>query len=140
VEELRAAHTDRAQLFVVAIADPVESLRVARTVRRHYPQLKVIACARTRHHALELMDLGVHSIVRRSYFSSLEATRQVLTALGHSAEDAQAATETFARHDHDTLLKQHAGSRDEDAFRQSARQSARELEQLFESDTKQPRS
>lgn len=135
VEVLRAAHAERARVFVVAIADPVESLRVTRTVRRHFPDLRVIACARTRQHALQLMDLGVHSVIRRSYYSSLEATRQVLMALGESEAAAREATDRFAQHDYQTLLRQQAGSRDEQALLQSAQQAARELEQLFESDT-----
>lgn len=137
LEVLKAAHAGRARLFVIAIADPVESLRVAETVSRYFPNLQVIACARTRQHALQLMDLGVGQVIRRSYYSSLEATRRVLRALGDDEQQAQAAVEAFRRHDEQTLLKQQAVSRDEQLLIQTDVEAAQELEQLFEEDRKQ---
>jgi voltage-gated potassium channel Kch len=134
VEVLRAAHAGQAQLFVVAIADPDESLRVVQTLRRHYPNLPILACARTRQHALQLLDLGVRDVIRRSYFSSLEAVQLVLTSLGESAEQAARTAATFRRHDEKTLLRQLAGTRDEQVLLQAAREAARELEELFAAD------
>ncbi|MDB5972857.1 MAG: potassium transporter [Hydrocarboniphaga sp.] len=133
-EVLRAAHTGDARLLVVAISDPAESRRVVETARHHYPTLTIIAIARTRQHALDLLDMGVKSVVRRSYFSSLEATRKVLLALGESETLVERTISTFRRHDEKTLLRQLAGSRDEQSLLQAAREANRELEELFDSD------
>lgn len=138
LEVLRAAKADRAKAFVVAIADPNESLRVVGVVRRHFPRLPVIACARTRQHALQLMNLGVKQVIRRSYFSSLEASRSLLDLLGIPEDEVDQLLRLFREHDQRALLRQQAVSGDEKQVIQSAVQSARELEQLFEDDPSTP--
>jgi monovalent cation:proton antiporter-2 (CPA2) family protein len=141
LDVLRAAQTGQAEIFVLAIADPEISLRIAETLRQHFPQLRIFAVARTRQHALRLMDLGIRDILRRGYFSSLEMSRGLLEALGEPPEAAQRAVELFRAADQQTLQRQQALLHDEQALVQSARDSARELEQLFEADREQaPRS
>ncbi len=136
-EVLRAAHAGQARLFVVAIADPEESLRVVDAVRRHYPGLAIVACARTRQHALDLMDRGVKHVIRRSFLSSLDATRQVLVALGEEEARVSRYLEAFREHDHKVLLRQMAGPRDSLNLLKSAREGARELQDLFDADVGQ---
>jgi voltage-gated potassium channel Kch len=136
LEVLRAAHVGKARLFVISVAEPEDvTLRIAETVRRHFPKLRVFAVARTRQHAMQLMDLGVHKVVRRAYFSSLHLTRDVLMELGDSAERAEDILARFQRFDEETLMRQQAIHRDPTRLAQSAREAARELEQLFESDS-----
>lgn len=135
-EVLRAAHVDKAQLVVVAIADPVESLRVVEAVRSFAPTVRVMAGARTRQHAIALMDLGLthKDVIRRSFYSSLEMTRRVLLAIGINPDAADRAIQLFAEKDEETLKQQEAGPHDEDSLRQTAQQFAAELEQLFDAD------
>ncbi|MDN5874190.1 MAG: monovalent cation:proton antiporter-2 (CPA2) family protein [Sinobacteraceae bacterium] len=133
-EVLRAARVDQARLFVLTIPDEEDSLRIARLIRGQYPKLRIFAIARTRVHQLRLMDLGIKDVVRRSYFSSLEMTSQLMVALGSTPEQAQADVQLFRRFDESMLERQHAVYRDEGKLAQSAREAAEELEQLFESD------
>ncbi|HEU0195766.1 MAG TPA: monovalent cation:proton antiporter-2 (CPA2) family protein [Nevskiaceae bacterium] len=133
-EVLRAAQVDKARLLVLTIPDEESSLRIAELVRGQYPKLHIFAVARTRTHQLRLMDLGITDVVRRSYFSSLELTHNVLVALGATSEQARADLELFRRHDESTLERQHAVYRDASKLAQTARQAAAELEQLFELD------
>lgn len=134
-EVLRAARADQARLFVLAIADEDASLRVARTVRALYPQMRIFAIARTRIHQMKLMDLGLTDVVRRSYGSSLEMALSLLTVLGEPEDVARNAIDTFRRHDESTLARQHAIYRDEQKLMQTAHEAAEELEHLFESDS-----
>jgi hypothetical protein len=83
------------------------------------------------------MDLGIRDVLRRSYFSSLEMSRCLLEALGDPPQAAQRAVELFRAADEQTLQRQQALLHDEQALVQSARDSARELEQLFEADREQ---
>ena len=138
IEMLRAAHADKARLCVLAIPDEETSLQIAQTVRRHFPALRIFAVARTRYHALRLMDVGVTDVIRRSYFSSLEMARGLLHALGESETSAQRALDLFRQMDQRTLLSQQAVTHDEKALIQSAQDAARELEQLFEADHDAP--
>jgi monovalent cation:proton antiporter-2 (CPA2) family protein len=137
LEVLRAARADKARFFVLAIANAEESLRVAETVRRHFPQLKVFACASDRRHAMQLMDLGITEVMRRSYGSSLEMSGRLLRAMGEPEERVQRDLKRFREHDHKTLLQQQAIYRDEKQLIQTAKESARELELLFEADRKE---
>ena len=131
---LRAARADQARLLVLAIPDIEPSLAVARTVRQHFPQLRIFAMAINRQHALRLMDLGIQDIVRRSFHSSLEMSRQLLLTLGDKPETVERALKLFRQKDEESLRKQHAVAHDEKAVIQTAKEAGRELEQLFEAD------
>ena len=135
-EVLRAAHIHKASLFVNAIAEESESLRVMQAVRAHAPTLRVMAVARTRQHALQLIALGVapEDVIRRAYFSSLEMTRRVLLALDLPHQDAHRAVDIFHAKDQETLMRQQAVYQDEAALREAAKTFTRELEELFEAD------
>ena len=134
VDLLRAAHADKARWFVLAVAQQETSLKIAQTLRNNFPQLRIFAVAKTRQHALRLMDLGIDDVIRRGYFSSLEMTRELLKAMGQGEQEAARALEMFRTSDVQTLQRQHAVAHDEQAVIQTARESARELEQLFEED------
>jgi len=134
MEVLRAAKADKARFFVLAIADVEESLRIVEMVRRNFPHLRIFAVARDRAHVLQLMDMGVVDVIRRAYGSSLEMTAQLLRALGETEERIARDIERFRRHDHETLLKQQAIHRDEQQLIQTAKEAAKELQQLFEAD------
>lgn len=139
-EVLRAAHVRAAKLMIIAISDEAESLRVMRAVRSFAPNVRVMAAARTRQHALALMELGVapEDVIRRSYFSSLKMTEQVLVALGNSADRAKRAVQTFHVKDSETLMRQKAVPQDDANLRATAAQINTELEELFAADEKNP--
>jgi glutathione-regulated potassium-efflux system protein KefB len=132
-ELLRAAHADRAEVFVITTDDPEANLHVARVVKRLFPHLKVYGRARNRQHAFKLMDMGVEA-TRETFHSSLVIGRQVMQALGVPAEEAARNTERFLRHDETLLREQHLVYDDEAALVASAKESQRELERLFEAD------
>lgn len=136
---LRAAHAEKAQLFVLAIDDIQASIQTAQTVKRHFPHLEIMARARNRRHAHLLMDLGVKVMVREAFFSSMELTRRILIRLGLSEAEVERTLTMFRRHDEKTLVEQHAVYHDESMLLQSAREAASELEALFESDRKSDR-
>jgi len=131
---LRAAHADRAEVFVLTTDDPETSIRTARLLKRLYPHLKVFARARNRQHAFKLMDLGVEAVIRETFHSSLEMSEQVLTALGVPPETAAERRERFRRHDERMLREQHLVYDDEAALIASSQQALRDLEQLFAAD------
>jgi glutathione-regulated potassium-efflux system protein KefB len=132
-ELLRAAHTDRAEVFVLTTDDPEATVRTARLLKRTYPKLKIFARARNRQHAFKLMDLGVE-VIRETFHSSLELSQQVLEALGVPAEVAADRRERFRAHDERMLLDQHLVYDDEAALIASSQQAFKELETLFAAD------
>lgn len=131
---LRAAGAESADLFVLAIDDMEASLRTAEIVHTYFPGLKVLARARNRQHAFALMDQKADYIVRETYGSSLELAEQVLIGLGDTPAVARAAVRKFRQHDERTLGEQYAFKEDEAKLISAARESAQQLERLFESD------
>ena len=131
---LESAGAADAKLFVLAIDEPEASLRTARMVRQHFPHLTILARARNRKHAYELMDLGIQTIRRDTFLSALDLTQSVLTHLGFSSADATATIERFKRHDLERLEKHRDIHSDEEKMQALAKTAAQELEEMFERD------
>lgn len=130
---LRAAHADRAEVFVLTTDDPDTNIRTARIVKRLFPHLKVFARARNRQHAFKLMDMDVHA-TRETFHSGLVIGQRVMEALGVPPDEAARNIERFREHDEALLRQQHLVYDDEAALVASAKEALRELETLFEAD------
>lgn len=138
LELLRAAKTEQAKAFVIAVDDADASVRIAELVRRHYPRLKIFARARNRDHVYRLREVGAHVVVREVFYSSLEIARQLLKELGLNEPDATRLVDRFRQHDEAMLLTQQAFHHDEAKLIASVKQYVRELEDLFEQDKRVP--
>ncbi len=131
---LRAAGAEHAKLFVLAVSDLEESMKIAEAVLRNFPNLKIIARARNRRHAHKLMDLGIEHIFRETLLSSLAMSETILTQLGQAPEDAKHAVETFCKRDSQLLQEQHAIHDSEEKLIQSSKDTLTELENLLRRD------
>ena len=131
---LRAAGAEHAKIFVLAISDLEQSIRIAEAVTRHFPHLKIIARARNRRHAHKLMDCGIEHIFRETLLSSLAMTELVLTGLDLSSKDAKRIIDTFCERDAKLLIEQHAIHDSEEKLIQSVKDTAEELESLLRVD------
>jgi monovalent cation:proton antiporter-2 (CPA2) family protein len=137
LELLHAAHAVDAKLFVLAIDDVEASVKTARMVRTHFPQIEIVARARNRVHYFRLRDLGVTRIFRETFPASLEAAESTLQSLGFDAAAAAHAVSIFKQHDEEQLLAQYGVHHDEAQLVQTARQAADQLRELFEADVAQ---
>jgi len=135
-EVLRAAGADKARLLILATSDTKESLEIIETVKRNFPDLKIVARARDRYHAHQLLDLGVTNITRETYLSSLRMAEEALKALGHPPDRAKREVGLFRDYDEQLLLEQRAIRDDERLMIQSTRNAADELAGLLEADRK----
>jgi glutathione-regulated potassium-efflux system ancillary protein KefC/glutathione-regulated potassium-efflux system protein KefB len=136
-ELLHAAKAGEARLFVLAIDDVEASVRTAAVVRKHFPQLEILARARNRVHYFRLRDVGVRTIHRDTFPASLEVAHQALLKLGFSVSAAHRAVSLFREHDETQLQAQYAVHQDEAQIIQTAQQAAAQLRELFESDVAQ---
>ena len=134
---LRAAGTDKALAFVLAIDSVDNSIRVAEMVRRNFPELPIYARARDRIHVHKLMDLGVTIIERETFLSALELTRKLLRGLGLSPAEVKRLLETFKRQDEKRLFDDYKYYTDTEKVRANALTAAVELEELFARDVKE---
>jgi len=136
IDLLRAAGADRAKLFVLAIDNIESSVKTAETVIGHFPNLKIVARARNRRHAHKLMDLGIRHVFRETLLSSLAISGRVLKLLGIEEDEARRAVDMFRERDKRLLDEQHAIHHDEEQLIQTANDTARELELLLRSDSR----
>ncbi|MBK6812998.1 MAG: cation:proton antiporter [Sandaracinaceae bacterium] len=135
---LRTAGIEQAEVFVLAVDDPEESVRVAEAVRHAYPDLRIVARARNRAHAYALMGLGIKDVIRETFHSSLEAAALTLEAVGLPAVQAREAVERFRDHDEAAVRDAFHHRGDEAMLIETAKRTAEELEKLFEDDAARP--
>jgi monovalent cation:proton antiporter-2 (CPA2) family protein len=131
---LRAAQTDKARAFVLAIDDVEASLRTAELVRRHFPHVPLYARARNRQHALRLLDLGARAIRRETLLSALDLTGEVLRGLGLPEREVRFAIDTFKSQDEQRLMEDYQHGSDAEKARIRAQTYAEELERIFAQD------
>jgi glutathione-regulated potassium-efflux system ancillary protein KefC/glutathione-regulated potassium-efflux system protein KefB len=134
---LRAAKTESARAFVLAIDYVEASMRTARVVKKSFPHVPIYARARNRNHAYELMDIGVHVMNRETFFSSLLMAEEVLVGLGMPRDMAHDRCEAFREYDERALVEAHAVHHDEAKVIARGRQSMAELQQLMDIDDKE---
>ena len=134
---LAAAQVEKARAFVLAVDDVEASIRIAEMVTADHPKVPIFVRARNRNHVHRLYDLGVKNVQRETFLSSLETTRQLLTALGYSERDAARTVETFKAHDERRLNEDYKHYTDMEKMQAQARSSAATLEQLFQEDDKE---
>lgn len=134
LDVLRAAGIANARVLVLAVDDPVASLRAAEIVRRDFPSVRILARARNRFHAHRLMDVGVDWIIRDTFVSALELAEQMLVEIGKSRGEAQQMIRLFRETDEKTLRAQHGIHHDRERLIQTSREATEELRRLFEED------
>jgi monovalent cation:proton antiporter-2 (CPA2) family protein len=126
---LESAGCARARMFVLAIDDPDKSLQVAALVRKHYPDLPILARARNRQHYHDLRRLGVEQVFRETLGSSIEASEIVLTQLGSDPDLAREVGRRWRAHDEAALERMLAFDRkDREAWLGEARKSLDNIE------------
>lgn len=131
---LEAAGAKKAKYFVLAIDDPTQSVAAAKMVKQHFPNLDIIARVRNRQHALDLMDLGVTSIHRETYMTSLEVAKEVMVKRGKAEASIERAVRNFRMHDEKILRKQLELRHDEKQMWSYTSQATKELERILKED------
>ena len=120
--------------MVIAVDDVEQSVRTAEVVGEYFPNLSVIARARDRQHAYRLMEAGVKHVIRKTFFSGLEAGRLALEGIGYASKEANHIAEVFRDFDERRLKTQFGKHKDEAKFQAEARAWAVQLEELFDDD------
>ena len=105
---LASAGLADARLFIAAIDDREGQTTLVQLVKRHFPNLPVIARARDRHHVYELEQAGADFVIRELFESSLLAAEKALTFLGESEQNSKRKICLFKKNDLEMLqsLKQ----------------------------------
>ena len=131
---LRAAKTGEAKLFVVCVDDVEASLAIVAMVKKHFPDVKILARARNRSHYLELRDIGIESPIRETFAGSVDLAKLVLGELDDDTDRVAKTLATFVEHDLRMLDRAQAVFRDEDKLIALAKKSRAELANILNED------
>jgi monovalent cation:proton antiporter-2 (CPA2) family protein len=131
---LEKAGAKNARYFVLAIDDVDSSVRTAEVVRKAYPHLKIFARARNRQHAFQLLDLGIRTMERETFWSSMKMVEDLLLDWGEDAESVRRTLETFVQHDLEMLEGQFQRQHDQDEMINYSRKAAQQLVEVMKDD------
>lgn len=83
---LKAAGIQTAQMLIVAIDNPQQTLEIVKYARSVNPHIKIIARAYDRYHVYDLVQSGADIEVRETFDSALRTGKQALRELGLDAD------------------------------------------------------
>jgi voltage-gated potassium channel Kch len=135
---LHAAGAARARLIVIALDTPERTLNLVHTVRRHFPQLTILARAFDWQDAHDLLHAGVTHVYRDTVDTSLRLGSDALRLLGFRAYRAHRAAQRFLKHDEESLRELTDRRDDRSVYVSAARQRIEDLERMFEADRADP--
>ncbi|WP_165310132.1 glutathione-regulated potassium-efflux system protein KefB [Vibrio ziniensis] len=131
LELLRAAGADEAEAIVICTDAPDEVVKIVELCKHHFPKLKILARARSRVEAYQLMNHGVERYSRETFLGALDLGRQTLISLGMHPYEAKRAEAHFRKLDMSMLkelLPQHNEGKQ---LNLRAKEARKELEEIF---------
>lgn len=132
---LHAAGAARARLLIVAIDDPEKRLELVNTVKKHFPNLRMLVRASNRFDAYDLMNEGMLHVYRETLDTALRVGVDALQFLGYRRYNTQRAARTFLKSD-ELNLKKLASIRDSNLYIHTAKELIEELEKTLQEDLK----
>ncbi|MFD1800759.1 glutathione-regulated potassium-efflux system protein KefB [Mixta tenebrionis] len=136
LELLRAAGAASAQSIVITCNEPEDTMNIVHLCQQHFPHLQILARARGRVEAHELLQAGVTQFSRETFSSALELGRKTLMSLGMHPHQAHRAQLHFRRLDM-RMLRELMPNQTDNAQISRAREARRELEDIFQREMQQ---
>ncbi len=131
---LRAAGAGHARILVVAVDEHAKAMEIVETAKKHFPHLVLLARARGRTEAYELLEHGVTHVYRETFDTSLRLGEDALRELGAHAHQAHRAARTFRRYDEQAVRDLAAVHHDQAQLVKTARERVAVLEQALQKD------
>lgn len=128
---LRAAGAEKAEALVACTDNPDEILEIVNICHQHFPHLKILARARSRVEAYQLLNNGVPNYSRETFLSALDLGRQLLVELGMHPYQAKRAETFFNKLDTTMLEELLPLHMDEKNLAQRSKETRKELEEVF---------
>ncbi|HFZ2065064.1 TPA: glutathione-regulated potassium-efflux system protein KefB [Enterobacter cloacae] len=138
LELLRSAGAEAAESIVITCNDPEDTMKLVELCQQHFPHLHILARARGRVEAHELLQAGVKHFSRETFSSALELGRKALISLCMHPHQAQRAQMHFRRLDM-RMLRELMPVHTDTAQISRVREARRELEEIFQREMQQER-
>ncbi len=99
-ENIEKLGLERARLVAITQIDVKETNVLTRNLRRKYPNLVIIARARDKHHADELIEIGANFTIAEDFESSLMIGNFILSSIGVPDAEMEDAINAFREKEH----------------------------------------
>jgi glutathione-regulated potassium-efflux system protein KefB len=129
---LRAAGANTAEAIVLCTDSPDEIVRTVELCQQHFPHLKILARARSRVEAYQLLNHGVTNYSRETFLGALDLGRQLLIELGMHPYQAERAEKHFNKLDNNMLKELLPHHNDEKDLALRSKEARKELEEIFD--------
>ena len=96
VDLLRSAGAEAAESIVITCNEPEDTMKLVEICQQHFPHLHILARARGRVEAHELLQAGVTQFSRETFSSALELGRKTLVTLWHASASGAAGATAFS--------------------------------------------
>jgi len=130
---LHAAGAAKAKLMVVAIDDATKRLEMIETVKKHFPNLRLLMRSANRIDAYDQMNAGMLHVYRETIDTALRVGVDAMKFLGYRSYSAQRSARTFLKHD-EYNLKRLAAIREKEQYIHTVREVIEELESIIKAD------
>jgi monovalent cation:proton antiporter-2 (CPA2) family protein len=134
IDLLEQAGAARARVLLIALDDPEAAMTVVKRVRSRFPQLAVVARARSRTDAYEYAAMGVPA-VRELVGSALDAAGLVLQTIGMERAAVKAILERFREYDERQIIENAPHRHDVTKLIAASEQGRRDIAQLLAAET-----
>lgn len=130
---LEAAGAAKAKLILIAIDSPEKRLEMIETIKKHFPQLRMLVRSENRYDTYDLMNAGMLHVYRETIDTSLRMGVDAMRFLGHRTYTAKRAARAFLKMD-EANLKKLAAIQDMDEYIVTARGDMEEMERMLQAD------
>jgi monovalent cation:H+ antiporter-2, CPA2 family len=134
VDILRSAGADEAKILVTAVGSPDITYDLVEKTQKLFPHLTILARAKSRLDAYDLIDLGLKNIYRESLETSVRLGIDVLIKLGYRKYSAARAGLNFIKYDEAAMQKLAKHRDDQSTYIFNAREQIQLQEQLLTND------
>jgi len=136
MEILKSAGADNAKILIAAIDSPEINFELVEKTKKEFPGLHVMARAKSRLDAYDLMDMGVGDVYRESLDTSVRLGVNALVKLGFRKHTAVRAGQNFLRYDEEAMRRLAEHRHDQETYLFKSREEIEIQEQLLAEDRK----
>jgi CPA2 family monovalent cation:H+ antiporter-2 len=133
---LEAAGAADAKIIIIAIEPAEKRLELIETIKKHFPDLRMLVRSTNRFDAYDQMNAGMLHIYRETLDTALRVGVDAMKLLGFRAYSAQRAARMFFKLDEATLKKL-ASVKDREEYILRAKANIEELELTMKADQQQ---
>jgi voltage-gated potassium channel Kch len=128
---LHAAGADEAKLLIIAVDDPDKTFEMVETVKKHFPNIEIIARTSGWFDSYKLIDAGIENIYRETLDTSLKMAADALFKMGYRRYQTHRAIKTFRKHDERYVRELAEMHHNQQMLIRGAKQRIEDLEELM---------